>query len=130
MNEIYEFLKKAGTYYLATVEGDQPHVRPFGTIEVFDGRLCIQTGLTKDVARQMLLNPKVELCAFVEGKWIRVTAKAVHEANVDAEAHMLDAYPDLKAMYKPGDGNTAIFFLTEGQAVIASFTEAPVTYTF
>lgn len=130
MNEIYEFLKQAGTYYLATVDGDQPHVRPFGTIDVFEGKLYIQTGLSKDVARQMLANPKVELCAFKEGKCIRVTAKAVHDANVEAEAHMLDAYPELKTMYKPGDGNTAVFALTNGSAVISAFGAAPETFTF
>lgn len=130
MNEIYEFLKKAGTYYLATAEGDQPRVRPFGTIDVFEGKLYIQTGLKKDVAQQMLQNPKVELCAFLDGKWIRVSAEAVHDANVAAEAHMLDAHPELKAMYQPGDGNTAVFALTNGAATIASFTEAPQTYTF
>ncbi len=130
MNEIYEFLKQAGVYYLATVEGDQPRVRPFGTIDVFEGRLYIHTGLSKDVARQMLANPKVELCAFREGRWIRVTAEAVHDANVEAEAHMLDAHPELKPMYKPGDGNTAVFALTNGSAVIASFGAEPETYSF
>ncbi len=130
MNEIYNFLKAAGTYYLATVEGDQPRVRPFGTIDIFEGKLYIQTGLKKDVARQMLENPKVEICAFHEGRWIRVTARAVHDANVAAEAHMLDAHPELKAMYQPGDGNTAVFALTEGSAVIASFGGAPQSYTF
>ena len=128
MNETYDFLKAAGVYFLATADGDQPRVRPFGTIDVFEGKLYIQTGLTKDVAKQMLANPKVELCAFHEGKWIRVTAKAVHEANIAAEAHMLDAHPDLKAVYQPGDGNTAVFALTEGTAVIASFTDAPQTF--
>ena len=130
MNEIYDFLKAAGTYFLATAEGDQPRVRPFGTIDVFEGKLYIQTGLKKDVAKQILANPKVELCAFHQGKWIRVTAKAVHDENVAAETHMLDAFPDLKAMYQPGDGNTAVFALTEGCAKIESFTEAPQSYTF
>ena len=130
MNEIYDFLKAAGAYYLATVEGDQPHVRPFGTIDIFEGKLYIQTGLKKDVAQQMLKNPKIELCAFHEGKWIRVTAEAVHDPNTAAEAHMLDAHPELKAMYQPGDGNTAVFALCRGTATIASFTSAPETYTF
>lgn len=130
MNEIYDFLKAAGTYYLATAEGDQPRVRPFGTIDLFEGKLYIQTGLKKDVAQQMLKNPRVELCAFREGKWIRVTAEAVHDPSVAAEAHMLDAHPELKAMYQPGDGNTAVFALKNGTAVIASFTSAPETYTF
>ena len=130
MKEVYDFLKKAGTYYLATVEGDQPRVRPFGTIDIFEDRLYIQTGLKKDVAKQILANPKVELCAFDGGKWIRVTAEAVLDENIEAQKHMLDGYPDLKAMYQPGDGNTAVFALKNGTAVIASFTEPPVTCCF
>ena len=130
MNEIYDFLKAAGTYFLATAEGDQPRVRPFGTIDVFEGRLYIQTGLSKDVAKQMLANPRVELCAFNGGKWIRVTANARLDENIEAQKHMLDAFPELKAMYTPGDGNTAVFALENGSAVIASFTDAPAAYTF
>ena len=130
MKEIYDFLKKAGSYYLATVEGDQPRVRPFGTIDIFEDRLYIQTGLKKDVARQMLANPRVELCAFNAGKWIRVAAEAVLDENVEAQKHMLEAYPELRGMHAPGDGNTAVFALKNGTAVIASFTEPPVTITF
>ena len=130
MQEIFDFLKKAGTYYLGTADGDQPRVRPFGTIDIFEGRLCIQTGLKKDVAKQMLANPKVELCAFHEGKWIRVAAEAKLLESIEAQEHMLDAYPTLRGMYQPGDGNTAVFALENGAAVIASFTEAPQTYTF
>ena len=130
MNEIYEFLKAAGTYYLATVEEGRPRVRPFGTIDLFEGRLYIQTGLKKDVARQMLADPHVELCAFQGGKWIRVSAEAVLDERIEAQKHMLDAYPSLQAMYQPGDGNTAVFELKNGVAVIASFTDAPQTFTF
>ncbi len=130
MQRIYDFLKAANTYYLATTEGDQPRVRPFGTIDIFDGRLTIQTGLVKDVAKQMLANPKVEICAMNGGKWIRVEAKAVLDERVEAQEHLLAAYPSLQAMYKPGDGNTAVFALTEGKAVISSFTEAPVEICF
>lgn len=129
MNEVYEFLKKCGIYYLATVEGDQPHVRPLGTIDLFEGGLYIQTGLIKPVAAQMLGNPKVELCAFAEGKWIRVTAKAVLDERIEAQEHMLESYPSLRDMYKPGDGNTAVFRLTEGTAQICSFTAPTETYT-
>ena len=78
----------------------------------------------------MLANPKVELCAFEGGKWIRVTAEARLDENIEAQKHMLDAHPELKAMYAPGDGNTAVFALCSGTAVVASFTEAPQTYTF
>lgn len=130
MQRIYDFLKAAETYYLATVDGDQPRVRPFGTIDLFDGRLTFQTGLVKDVAKQILANPKVEICAMNGGRWIRVEARAVLDERIEAQEHMLAAYPSLQAMYKPGDGNTAVFALTEGKAVIASFTEAPVEIRF
>ncbi len=122
MNEVYEFLKKCGTYYLATVDGDQPRVRPFGTIDLFDGKLTIQTGKKKDVSKQLHANPKCELCAFAEGTWLRIAATAVEIADVKAAEHMLDAYPSLKAMYQPGDGNTEIFALTDATATFASFT--------
>lgn len=126
MKEVYEFLKNCGTYYLATVEDGQPRVRPFGTVDLFEGKLYIQTGKSKPVARQMKANPKVELCAMSQdGKWIRVTAEAVLDENVKAQEHMLDAYPDLKAMYTPGDGNTEVYYLKNGTAQICSFTEPP-----
>ena len=121
MNEIYEFLKACGTYYLATVEGDQPRVRPFGTVDVFDGGLYIQTGLKKDVAKQILANPKIELCAFSEGRWVRLSARAVLDGRIEAQQHMLDGYPTLQGMYAAGDGNTAVFRLEDAVARICSF---------
>ena len=130
MEEVYEFLKACETYYLATVEGDQPRVRPFGTVDLYDGKLTIQTGKKKAVADQMKANQKVELCGMSEGKWIRVTAKAVLLDDIKAQEHMLDAYPSLKTMYQPGDGNTEVYALEEVTAVIASFTEPPKTYRF
>ena len=130
MEEVYAFLKACGTYYLATVEGDQPRVRPFGTVDIFDGRLTIQTGRKKDVARQIFQNPKVELCGFRGGKWLRVAAKAVEEPRLEAQEHMLDAYPNLRDRYAPGDGNNLIFALTEVTATFSSFTEEPRTVTF
>lgn len=130
MNEVYEFLKACETYYLATVEGDQPRVRPFGTVDLFEGRLYIQTGKKKAVADQMKKNPKVELCGMANGKWIRVTATAVLDERIEAQSHMLDAYPSLKGMYQPGDGNTEVYYLKDGVATVSSFTEPPKTYTF
>ena len=130
MEEVYAFLKACGTYYLATLEGDQPRVRPFGTVDIFDGRLTIQTGRKKDVARQIFQNPKVELCGFHGGKWLRVAAKAVEEPRLEAQEHMLDAYPNLRNRYAPGDGNNLIFALTEVTATFSSFTEEPRTVTF
>lgn len=130
MKEVYEFLKKAGTYYLATVEGDQPRVRPFGTVNLFEDKLYIQTGLKKDVAKQMAANPKIELSAMCEGRWIRVSAVAVHDARVEAQQAMLDAYPSLQGMYQAGDGNTAVYYLKDATASICSFTAPPVVITF
>lgn len=130
MQEIYDFLKKCGTYYLATMEGDQPRVRPFGTIDLFDGKLTIQTGKIKDVSRQILQNPKIEICAFDGSCWLRVAATAVEDDRLQAQEHMLAAYPSLQKMYKPGDGNTQIFALEHGTATFASFTDAPRTLTF
>ena len=131
MDQICEFLKNAGTYYLATVENGEPRVRPFGTIDIWNGMLTIQTGLKKDVARQLLECPKTELCAMsADGRWIRVTADVKLVEDIEAAEHMLNAYPSLRAMYAPGDGNTAIFALTSGRAVIFSFTAAPVEILF
>ncbi|MBO6053502.1 MAG: pyridoxamine 5'-phosphate oxidase family protein [Clostridiales bacterium] len=131
MNEVYEFLKACGTYYLATVEDGQPRVRPFGTIDCWEGKLTIQTGLKKNVAKQMLACPKVEISATAaDGRWIRLTADAVLVEDIAAAEHMLDAYPSLRAMYTPGDGNTAVFALENAKAVICSFTAAPVEYEF
>lgn len=130
MKEVYEFLKKAQTYYLATVEGDQPRVRPFGTIDLFEDKIYIQTGLVKEVAKQMNANPKVEISAMYEGRWIRVAAEVVPDERIEAQTHMLEAYPNLQAMYKPGDGNTVVYYLKDATATICSFTEPPKTITF
>lgn len=130
MEEVYQFLKACGTYYLATIDGDQPRVRPFGTVDLYQGQLTIQTGRKKDVARQMLKSPRVELCAFDGKRWLRLAAKAVEVPAVDAQEHMLDAYPSLRASYAPGDGNTVIFALTEATATFSSFTEPSRTVTF
>lgn len=123
MNEVYEFLKKSEVYYLATMDGDQPRVRPFGTIDLYEGRLYIQTGRVKAVSGQMKKNPKIEISAMCDGKWIRVTAEAALDDNIAAQEHMLAAYPSLQAMYKAGDGNTEVFYLKNASAQICSFTE-------
>ena len=130
MNEIYEFLKTAGTYYLATVEGDQPRVRPFGTVDLFEGRLYIQTGKVKPVSQQIHANPKVEICAFMEGKWIRVAGELAADERVEAKKHMLDAYPMLRGMYDENDDNTEVLYFTHGVATFCAFGAPPKTVTF
>ncbi len=130
MEEVYEFLKKCETYYLATVEGNQPRVRPFGTIDLFDGKLYIQTGKVKNVSKQMLANPKIEICGMTNGKWIRVTATAIENDRTEARQHMLNAYPSLKSMYAADDGNTQVLYLKDATAIISSFTEEPLIIKF
>ena len=128
--EVYEFLKKCGTYYLATVEGDQPRVRPFGTVDLFEDKLYIQTGKVKAVSRQIQANPKVEICAFAEGKWLRVAGTLVRDDRMAAKRHMLDNYPSLKTMYDAEDDNTEVLYFKDATATFSSFTEAPRTIRF
>lgn len=130
MQRVYDFLKKAETYYLATIDGDRPRVRPFGTIHAFEGRLYIQTGKAKPVSRQIAANPKVELCAFRDGTWLRVACELVEDDRAEARKTMLDAYPDLRAMYDENDGNTQVFYMQNATATISSFTSAPVVIRF
>lgn len=130
MERVYEFLKNAGTYYLATVEGDQPRVRPFGTAHVFEGRLYIQTGRSKPTSRQLADNPKAEICAFHLGKWIRIAGELVDDDRVEAKKSMLDAYPNLRSMYDENDGNTQVLYFRNSVATISSFTAAPEVIRF
>lgn len=130
MQKVCEFLKNAGVYYLATVEGDQPRVRPFGTAHIFEGKLYIQTGKAKPVARQLAANPKAEICAFKDGVWLRVAGELVEDDRVEARKSMLDAYPSLRAMYDENDGNTQVLYLHHAVATFSSFTAPAETIEF
>jgi uncharacterized pyridoxamine 5'-phosphate oxidase family protein len=130
MDEVYEFLKNVQTYYLATVEGDQPHLRAFGTINLFEGKLYIQTGKSKDVAKQIAANPKVEICAFDGKQWLRVAATLVEDSRIEAQQNLLDAYPELADMYQAGDSNNQVLYLSKATATFATFGGKPKTLTF
>ena len=130
MEKVYEFLKAAGTYYLATVDGDQPRVRPFGTVHIFEGKLYIQTGKNKDVAHQLAANPKAEICAFKDGTWLRVAGRLIEDDRAAARKSMLDAYPDLRAMYDENDGNTEVLYFQDATATFSSFTAPSETVKF
>jgi len=122
MKEVYDFLKEAGVYYLATVEGSQPRVRPFGTIDIFEGKLYIQTGKSKAVAKQILANPKIEISAMdKQSRWIRLSGEAVEDNRVEVKKHMLDAYPQLRDRYNENDDNTLVLYLKNAVATIESF---------
>ena len=130
MERVCNFLKEAGVYYLATVEGDQPRVRPFGTMHLFEGKLYIQTGKIKPVSKQLAENPKCELCAFKDGAWLRVAAELVEDDRVEAKKSMLDEYTNLRAMYDENDANTQVLYLKNAVATFSSFTAAPETVEF
>jgi uncharacterized pyridoxamine 5'-phosphate oxidase family protein len=130
MQEVCDFLKKCGTYYLATVDGDQPRVRPFGTAHIFDKKLYIQTGKVKPVSKQMKKNPKIEICGMNAGQWIRIQALAVEDNRVEAKQSMLEAYPNLKKMYSATDDNCQVLYLKDAIATISSFTSPPKVIKF
>ena len=130
MKRVLDFLKKAEVYYLATVEGDQPRVRPFGTINEFEGKLYIQTGKVKPTSKQLAANPKAEICAFCDGAWIRVACELVDDDRVEAKKSMLDAYPNLRGMYDDNDGNTQVLYMQNATATISAFGKAPVVVEF
>lgn len=130
MERVVEFLKKAGTYYLATVEGDQPRVRPFGTVHVFEGKLYIQTGKVKPVSKQLMANPKAEICAFKDGTWLRVAGELIEDDRIEAKKSMLDAYPNLRRMYDENDGNTQVLYFRNATATFSSFTSQPEVIKF
>lgn len=132
MQEVEKFLKECGTYFVATVEGDQPRVRPFGTANIFDGKLYIQTGKSKDVSKQIHTNSKVEVCALDKSgsKWLRITGKLVSDDRREAKVDMLEHYPSLKAMYSPDDDNTEVLYFKDATATFYSFAETPRTVKF
>lgn len=132
VEKVCEFLDKTRTYYLATVDGDQPRVRPFGTVLVYDGKLYIQTGKVKPVSKQLAANPKAEICAFdgQTGTWLRVSGELINDDSRDVKVAMLEKYPDLKGMYNPDDDNTQVLFFKDATATFSSFTAAPEEFTF
>ena len=130
MERVCKFLKDADVYYLATVEGDQPRVRPFGTAHIFEGKLYIQTGKIKPVSQQLAANPKAEICAFSNGAWLRIAGELVEDDRVEARKSMLDAYPNLRGMYDENDGNTQVLYFEDAVATFCAFGAEPETVTF
>lgn len=130
MERVYDFLKKAEVYYLATTEGAQPRVRPFGTINIFEGKLYIQTGKIKPVSHQLSQNPKAEICAFKDGEWLRVACELVEDERIQAKKSMLDAYPNLRNMYDENDGNTQVFYMSNAVATFCAFGKEAQTEKF
>ena len=123
MKEVRDFLKECGVYYLATMDGDQPRVRPFGTAEIFENHLYIETGKKKDVFKQIEKNPKVEICAYKDNKWLRLSGELVIDDRVEAKKDMLDKNPVLRNLYSEYDDKTIVLYFKNAKAVFSSFTE-------
>ena len=130
MEQVEKFLKEADVYYLATMEGDQPRVRPFGTAHIFEGKLYIQTGKVKEVYKQIKENPKAEICACMKDHWLRVSGELMEDDRREARQSMLDDYPSLQSMYSADDGNTAVFYFRNATAVFSSFHAEPEVIKF
>ncbi len=130
MEEVWKFLKECGTYYLATDDNGQPRVRPFGTAEIFEGKLYIETGKVKDVYKQLVRNPRAEICAFKDGTWLRICGKLIPDDRVEAKKDMLDKNPGLRRMYDENDDNTIVLYFEDATAVFSSFTQPPRTVKF
>ena len=130
MKEVYDFLKDCGVYYLATVDNGNPRVRPFGTVEIFEDKLNIQTGKKKDVYKQILVNSNVEICAFKDGKWLRISCELIPDDRMEAKKDMLDKNPNLRGMYNELDDNTIVLYLNNSKATFYSFTEKPKIINF
>jgi uncharacterized pyridoxamine 5'-phosphate oxidase family protein len=125
LKEVYDFLKGCGNYYLATAEGDQPRVRPFGSLAIFEGRLYFQTGKIKDVSKQMAANPKIEICAYDgKGAWVRIQAVAVDDPRREVKQLLLDVQPGLEKIYSADDDNTQVLYLKDAIARFHSFDDA------
>lgn len=125
MEEVYEFLKECGTFYLATIDGDKPHVRPFGALNIFEDKLYLQTGKSKNVSKQMQANPHIEISGTIGGKWIRVEGEVVRDDRYEAKFDMLEHNPELKSLYSADDDNTEVLYLKNAKATFYSFVDAP-----
>lgn len=130
MKETYEFLKKCGVFYIATIDGDRPRVRPFGAINMFENKIYLQTGKVKNVSKQIEKNNHVEICGFSDGRWIRIETELIRDDRVEAKKNMLDNNPELRSMYNEEDDNTEVLYLKNSKATIYSFTEAPIVMEF
>ena len=130
MREVYDFLKKCGVFYIATVDNDKPRVRPFGAINIFEDKLYFQTGKSKNVSKQIEINNNIEISGFFEGKWIRLEGRLIRDDRVEAKKSMLDNNPELRSMYNENDPNTEVLYLENAKASICSFTEQPINIEF
>lgn len=130
MKDVYDFLKKCGVFYIATCDSDKPRVRPFGALNIFEDKLYFQTGKVKNVSKQLKVNPNVEICAFTDGKWIRLEGELVTDDRLEAKVSMLDNNPELKTMYSADDNNTEVLYIKNAKATFFSFTDAPKIIEF
>ena len=130
MKEVFDFLKECGVFYIATIDGDKPRVRPFGALNLFEDKIYIQTGKVKNVSKQIEKNHNIEICVMNVGHWIRIECEVVRDDRIEAKKSMLDANPNLRKMYSETDDNTEVLYLKNAKATINSFGEEPKVIEF
>lgn len=130
MKEVYEFLTKNRIFYVATIDRNKPRVRPFGALNIFEGKLYIMTGKSKDVSNQIQENNNIEITSATDDTWIRIEAKAIRDERREAKKSMLDNNPYLRGMYSEDDGNMEVLYLKDAKATINSFVKEAQIYEF
>ena len=118
MSKIKDFLASTGVFFMATVDGDQPKLRPLGAFIEDGDKLVFGVGDFKNVYRQMLANPRVEIVACKpDGHWLRYTGKAVFETDGKyAEQMIRDSH--LEAIYNEQTGNKLMTFRLEDATAV------------
>lgn len=118
---VYDYLLANAPFFIATVDGNQARVRPFGALNIFEGKMYIVTSHAKRVAKQLAKNSNVELCAVNGTEWVRVAGTLVEDERVEAKKSMLDANPNLRSMYNENDENIAVYYFTNATATFSSY---------
>ena len=126
MSKVVDFLNEAKIYYIATVEDDQPRVRPFGAAAEHNGKVYMATSNEKNVFKQFVKNPKIEISGMVKGKWIRITGNSIIDETIDAKKAMLNANPFLEKTYNVNDGKLTVFYIDKMKAVVYSYADEPL----
>ena len=129
INKVFEFLQSAGTFYLATVEGDQPRVRPYGAMMLYEDKIYIMAfGLT-NATRQIAANPKAEICAF-KGMTLRIECKLVEDNRPETQKALIEKMPVLKPALGENGENGIMYYLADATATFFKMMEPIETVKF
>lgn len=113
--KVYEFLEDAKTFYLATMEGNQPRVRPYGAMLFFEGKNYIMAFGQTNATRQIAANQKAEICAF-KGRTLRIECKLVEDNRPEVGKALVDKMPVLKPVLGENGENGVMYYLKDATA--------------